>query len=222
MFLSCWSVKGGSGTTVVAASLALLSARKADRPALLVDLAGDAAPALGVSSSGPGVTDWLRAGDDVPATALRRLEIEVAPGVALLPFGESDLPAGVEPARAAAHRLAEVLRADTDRAVFVDAGRVDQSVLGGSVVGESNLSLLVVRPCYLALRRAVAAPQRPTGIVLVDEAERALDVVDIEEALGAPVVAVVPQRPEIARAVDAGLLAGRLPKALASALRRAA
>ena len=40
MLLSCWSAKGGSGTTVVAASLALVLARTTGHDALLVDLGG--------------------------------------------------------------------------------------------------------------------------------------------------------------------------------------
>ena len=39
MFVACWSVKGGSGTTVVSAALAL-SIAATGRDALLVDLAG--------------------------------------------------------------------------------------------------------------------------------------------------------------------------------------
>ena len=46
VLVTCWSVKGGSGTTVVAAALALSLARR-DEGALLVDLAGDVPAALG-------------------------------------------------------------------------------------------------------------------------------------------------------------------------------
>ena len=46
MFL-CWSAKGGSGTTVVSAALALVLSQQ--RPALLVDLAGDALAVLTLS-----------------------------------------------------------------------------------------------------------------------------------------------------------------------------
>ena len=83
-------------------------------------------------------------------------------------------------------------------------------------------SLLVTRPCFLALRRAVAMAVRPTGVVLVSEAGRALTARDIEHALGVPVVAEVPVDPAIARAVDAGLLAARVPRTLQLPLRRVA
>jgi hypothetical protein len=84
------------------------------------------------------------------------------------------------------------------------------------------VSLLVLRPCYLALRRAVAAPFRPSGVVLVREPGRALTRRDVEAVLGVPVRAEVDVDPAIARAVDAGLLTARLPRGLERALRDAA
>ena len=65
MITICWSAKGGSGTTVIATSLGLLTTRS-----LLVDLAGDIATALGLDvGDRPGVLDWL--GSDAPAEHLR-------------------------------------------------------------------------------------------------------------------------------------------------------
>src|SRR5690606_36149716 len=85
---ACWSVKGGSGTTVVAATLALLLARSHDAGVLLVDLGGDVPSALGVSDpDGPGVFEWLAAGDQVPADGLARIETPVLPGVSLVARG---------------------------------------------------------------------------------------------------------------------------------------
>ena len=72
----CWSAKGGSGTSVIAAALALRSA-DFGRETLLVDLDGDQPDVLGVTSEGPGATDWLAAGDDVPVDALAGLEVPV-------------------------------------------------------------------------------------------------------------------------------------------------
>ena len=69
---------------------------------------------------------------------------------------------------------------------------------------------LVTRPCYLAMRRAVAAPYRPHGIVLVIEPDRSLSQRDVEEVIGRPVVATMRIEAATARAIDAGLLtAGR-------------
>lgn len=221
MLLTCWSAKGGSGTTVVAVSLALLVARRSSTPAVLLDLAGDAAAALGLHAAGPGLTDWLAAGPEVPTTALARLGIEVAPNLSLIPLGEA---ADAVTTANDGPRLVDALEAlqRDEVPVIVDAGVPRPNDLGVAAIDVATSSLLVLRPCYLGLRRAIASSHRATGVVLVDEPERALDVADIEDALGTPVVAVVPNRPEIARAVDAGLLAGRLPRALASSLRRAA
>jgi hypothetical protein len=57
MFLACWSAKGGSGTTVVAAALALLAARSVPTGVLFVDFMGDGPAVLGFPS--PQVSVWL-------------------------------------------------------------------------------------------------------------------------------------------------------------------
>ncbi|HYX44837.1 MAG TPA: hypothetical protein VE760_07320, partial [Acidimicrobiales bacterium] len=89
MLIACWSPKGGSGTTVVSAALALVLASAGQT--LLADLAGDVPAALGLSGpGGPGLSDWLAAGRDVPDDALARLEVEVGPRLRLLPRGTAD------------------------------------------------------------------------------------------------------------------------------------
>lgn len=222
MLLSCWSAKGGSGTTVVAAALGLMLG-STGRDVLLVDLAGDLPAALGVTGApGGGLVDWLSAGDDVPADGLARLEVPVAERLRLLPRGEGRLAAS-----ARSSLLARVL-ADDPRAVVVDCGRVpatpdgDEHELALELARSATHSLLVTRPCYLALRRVAAVPVRPSAVVLVAEAGRSLDALDVEQVVGAPVVAQVAVEPAVARAVDAGLLASRLPRGLARALRHAA
>ena len=84
---------------------------------------------------------------------------------------------------------------------------------------DEGINLLVVRACYLALRRALHLDGSPsaTGVVAVLEPGRALDAQDVAAVLGLPVIATIPVRAEIARAVDAGVLADRLPEPLASA-----
>jgi hypothetical protein len=83
-------------------------------------------------------------------------------------------------------------------------------------------SLLVMRPCLASLRRALGAPLRPSGVVVVHEGGRALDAGDVAEVLSVPVVAEVPVDPAVARTVDAGLLLARPPRPLQRGLRHAA
>lgn len=217
MFVSCWSAKGGAGTTVVAAALGLVLAERSAAGVLLVDLAGDLPAVLGVPEpDGPGVATWAAAGSRVPADALARIELAVRPGLSVLPRGEGGC---IDDERAAL--LAGLLDAD-DRTVVVDCGTLAAGASTAVLAAAATTSLLVTRPCYLALRRAVRLPVRPTGVVLVDEPGRALDRADVEAVVGVPVTATVACDPSVARAVDAGLLATRLPRGLQRALRTAA
>ena len=215
MLVACWSSKGGSGTTVVAASLALLLARRQPEGAVLVDLAGDAPAALGLAEpDGPGISGWLSAGADVPADALARLEQPAHPGLSLLPRGQGDL----RPDRADV--LTALLGSDI-RPVVADCG-ADPRGAALAVAAGATRSVLVTRACFLSLRRALIAPLRPSEVVLLTEPGRSLTRLDVEDCIGAPVVAEVAVDPRVARAVDAGLLAVRLPKALARELAHAA
>jgi hypothetical protein len=199
----CWSVKGGSGVTVVAAGLALRAARSA--PSMLIDLCGDLPATLGVPEpDGPGIAEWLRRGVTIRGPLP---QISVGQGLHLVPRGRGALrPFGLDGLTGQA-------------SVIVDAGVIDDPGDARAVaLGRADRSLLVLRPCYLALRRAVRVGIRPHGIVLVAEPGRALGVEDVETVLGAPVVAVVPVDPAVSRAVDAGLLVHRCPTALTQSL----
>ena len=238
MLVTCWSVKGGSGTTVVAAALALLIAPASPGGALLVDAGGgDLAPALGLADPvgaglGSGLDDWLASRAD--GAALRRLEVDAGGGIGLLTGGAATARAGGYGTRSAAAEGHVVAAVDPGRAgdlvaallgdarpVIVDAGDVRRP-LTAPLSAASAASLLVIRPCYLALRRAIESPVRPTGVVLVQEEGRSLRRSDVEAALGVPVRAQIDIDPAVARMVDAGLLGARLPRALARSLRRAA
>jgi hypothetical protein len=169
----------------------------------------------------PGLGDWLAAGADVPADALARLEVDAGPGLRLLAWGDG--PPSVASAAGSAERgevLAAALAAD-GRRVVVDCGTA-ASGAGLALAAAADLSLLVLRPCYLALRRALAAPIRPAGVVLVSEPGRVLSRRDVEEVLGIPVRAEIAYEEAIARAVDAGLLGARIPRTFERALRAAA
>ena len=214
MLIACWSPKGGSGTTVVACGLATLLSRRG--PALVADLSGDASAVLGVAEpSGPGLAEWLAAGPDVAAAALGRLEVDVGAGLRLLAWKPPVPDFRAAPGRADA--LLEALSADP-RPVVADCGSGTVGA-GLALAAGASVSLLVLRPCYLALRRALAAPVRPSGVVLVAEGGRALGRRDVEEVLGVPVRAEVAVEEAVARAVDAGRLARRVPRSLERALR---
>jgi cellulose biosynthesis protein BcsQ len=218
VLISCWSAKGGAGTTVVAAALAVVLARSSAAGALLVDLAGDAPAVLGLPDPGdPGLAGWLLAGADVPADALTRLELDVGNGLSLLPSGSEAIVGQSDRAEV----LTALLAAD-GRPVVADCGRLDRSEVGVALAAGATHSLLVTRACYLALRRASTAAVRPSGVVLVKEAGRALGRADVEQVVGAPVRAEIAVDPAIARAVDAGVLCARLPRGLERALRHAA
>lgn len=216
MLIACWAAKGGSGTTTVVASLGAVLARGGTEGALLVDLDGDLPSVLGISEpDGPGIAGWLAAGPSVATDALVRLEVPVREGLALLPMG-GPLPTAADRAEV----LAAALAADP-RPVVVDCG---SAPVGPrlTVAACAARSLLVVRPCYLAIRRALQAPLRPSGVVVVDEPDRALGPSDVAAALGVPVRAVVTTDRRVARAVDAGLLLDRIPTRMARALGEAA
>lgn len=220
MVTICWAAKGGSGTTVVTAALALRSAS----PSLLVDLDGELPAVLGVGPSDrPGVADWLES--DAGPEQLAELFVDVGRHHRLLPWRSGPPSPEVDRPEVGTDRW-EQLGAWLDRwgaqwdcPVVVDAGtRLPPPPL----VEHATRSLLVTRPCYLAVCRAIALPIRPTGIVLVDEPGRGLRAADVEHALGVPVEATVRVDPAVARAVDAGLLAGRVPRVITRNLRRVA
>jgi MinD-like ATPase involved in chromosome partitioning or flagellar assembly len=220
LLIACWSPKGGSGTTVVAATLGLLLAEELPSGAVVADLEGDVPIVLGMPDPplDRGVRQWLAVSPDVGVDALRRLVVPAdAPGLSVLPAG-----AGVGGAvpEGRADDLVTALSA-LGRPVVCDCGtlRDDAEV---SVAAGATLSLCVVRPCYVALRRALRAPVRPSGVVLVTEPGRSLGRRDVENVIGAPVRAEIELDPLVARAVDAGLLATRLPRGLHRALRDAA
>ncbi len=208
MISVCFAAKGGSGTTVVVGTMGLA----ARSPTWLIDLGGDLPAVLGISEpDGPGALDWLRS--DAPAARLHALTSEVTPGVRLLHRGS----AGPVPSERWAVLAAWLAGQPID--VVVDAGSRPPSP---ELAAVADRVLLVTRACYLALRAAVRCAPAATGVVLVAEPGRSLGATEIEAALGVPVVATVLVDPAVARAVDAGLLASRLPSAMRRAMRAAA
>jgi hypothetical protein len=206
----CWSAKGGTGTTVVAACWAL----EASMPSVLVDIAGDLHLALGIPApSGQGLSDWFES--DAPPRSVLDLAIQLDATTRLIPRGPTPIPYR-------APRWAELGRwmAASDLEFVADAG------LGPTPVGfppgdalvdggrPQARSLLVTRACYIALARAQSLGERPDGIVLIEESGRGLSAADIARSLNAPIVAKIAYDPLIGRATDCGLLAGKLPRSI--------
>jgi len=223
MIISCWSVKGGSGTTVVAASLALLLGEATGEGSLLVDLAGDVPAVLGMPEpTTPGAADWLAAGADVPADGWARLELAAASNVHVVPRGGGPLTPLER-----VDVLCGLLALDR-RTVVIDCGLIGARAREAD--GEAALafaacathSLLVTRGSYVGLRLAQSPPVHPSGVVYVRDIGCGLEAREVSDVVGAPVWAEVASDPAVMRAVDAGLLSHRLPRALERALRRAA
>jgi hypothetical protein len=209
MITVCFAVKGGSGTTVVVASMALT----APRPTLIVDLDGDLPAVLGVPEpDGPGLLDWARSTAD--AGKLSDLAIDITDGVSLLPRGQQG---PVPPERWA--DAADWLHGRTSD-VIVDAGTTPAP--SPSLIAAADRTVLVTRPCYLAMRAAARLEHRPSGVIVIEEPGRALGTTEVVSVVGAPLVASILLDPAIARAVDAGLLLARLPRGLRRVLRPAA
>ncbi len=227
MLLALWSPKGGSGTSVVAAALALVAAGRGETR--LADLNGDQPTILGLLPALPGsswagcspaernlaaegLAGWLSTGPSAPTEWLDDMALPVVPGLSLLPRGDGELETAVPEAGAA---LAIALRDGATTVLDVGTG-VAPAVR--AAVEVADRVLMVTRPCYLALRRAVGDPRlaRSAGAILVDEPGRVLDAGDVAAVLGVPVVGRFHVRTEIARAIDAGVLRDRLPAGLAA------
>ena len=210
MIIWYWSVKGGVGTSVVAAATAIRLA-SADREATLVDLTGDQPALLGMIAgavpSEPGIGDWVAAGDGVAADAIGRLLEDVAPGLRLLRQGTQ--PALDDGRRRLVLALEVLARIGP---VVVDAG-LDPFELRSDLAARHR-PVCVMRSCYLALTRAQRVSGPYDRVVLVEEPGRALRVRDVASAVGASSVERVAWDPRVARSVDAGTIVSMLPPPL--------
>ncbi len=220
MLLAFWSPKGGSGTSVVAAACAVVLAQDYEG-ARLADFGGDQPAIFGLGSEPEtGITDWLAAGSAAPRDALERLTVGVAPGVVLVPRGSVDRALAPVAAAEAGAGIAAMLREGPVPTV-ADVG-VPVTAATRAMVEIADRSIVVLRGCYLALRRAVRSPllDRCAGVVLVEEPGRSLGAREVRDTLDRPVLARVPLRSGVARTVDAGLLASRLPDVVGRPMRR--
>jgi hypothetical protein len=216
MFLALCSVKGGVGTTVLSAAVALAACRAASPPPLLVDLGGDLPTVLGAQEARTGgVAEWSRAAarPDSPARLLQPIGGAGSGRLDLLRRGAGPIDA----ARLA--MLGQILRTEA-RTVVVDVGThrdLDERGPLVSLLDAAERRVLVTGTCVAGLRRARGAPPCFDGVAVVRERHHVLRTADIAAALALPVLAHIERQPSVARAVDAGVLAARLPRALRDA-----
>ena len=209
MFTILSSPKGGTGTSVVAASLAIVSSSSS--PTLLVDLAGDQAAILGLPQPPIGLNDWAngmtyREFDEI--ISLCHDNLYLAP-TGTFDFETLNANAWDKLLRALSLKHSEGCN------IIVDLGRADIPLALRKIV---DTCYLVTRPCYLALRRAVDLETAFSGVIVVNEPDRVLTSRDVESVLKLKCVAEIPYTSEISRRVDSGLLKSRLPMALQSVL----
>ncbi len=218
MWWSFCSPKAGLGTSVVAVATALqLAKAQPSSEVIVADFGGDQPDLLGVDASGrSGIVDWLGSGPDVSTDALRHLLVDVAPGVALLPRGVGRLANNIDP-----HRCFELARAFPRSIVIADLGALEAEPTFATslIAAKGHHTTVVVRACYLALRRASGLPVEFESVVEVVEPGRALSSLDVELVLNRPVTTRIRIDPAIARVVDAGLLAARPPRHLRRAIK---
>ena len=209
MFTILSSPKGGTGTSVVAASLAIVSSSSS--PTLLVDLSGDQAAILGLPQPPIGLSDWAngmtyREFDEI--ISLCHDNLYLAP-TGTFDFETLNANAWDKLLRALSLKHSEGCN------IIVDLGRADIPIALRKIV---DTCYLVTRPCYLALRRAVDLETAFSGVIVVNEPDRVLTSRDVESVLKLKCVAEIPYTSEISRRVDSGLLKSRLPMALQSVL----
>jgi cellulose biosynthesis protein BcsQ len=218
MVITGWSVKGGSGTTVMCAALAATLARSA--PTVLVDLCGDA-PALFGSSTvhRQGLLDWLTADGSVGPETIGNLidQSRRGAGPDLLPASAPDSSDDCFGTLAVhqRQRLEVGMRwlAETYDRVVVDAGSL-RGTHAEIVIGLSTATVLVMRPCTMAVRAALRSKRSVVGAVVVGNGSGSLRAHDVEALLGVPVFGHVPTDRSIPAAVDAGTFGVRIPRQL--------
>ena len=203
MRAALWSPTGGSGVTALSCALALRLSETG--PCTLLDAAGDVQVALGVAlDTSLGLTDWLVAGAGRTADSLLRIAEPVTKSLAVVSLGAT--------------------QASFDASTAIDLTAMESAVidLGRNAVVPVNgaVKLLVIKKCYLAVRRAQNLVQHCDALVVVQEDGRRLSKNDLSEILGKPIAGTVSWDKAVARAVDIGVLQANVPKRLREELDR--
>jgi hypothetical protein len=193
------SPKGGNCTTVTAAAYALLMAARGT-PTVLIDLCGDIPAAVGMAEpTTPGINDWLSESSPLDAQALVTMGTPLKDGLVVVHRGSSFVE-GQPRWSDLAHAISS-----SPINIIIDAGI---SFIPDELRTAVSHITMVVKPCYLSLRRA-SRMQRPSQLFVVCEESRALTVKDVGHVLGMPVTLEIPYTSAISRAVDAGMLPSR-------------
>ena len=199
MLTSFWSMKGGEGASTAAALAA--AGASAGRDALLVDLGSDQTVLFTVGNQAAGIGEWSRTGGGT--WQLEMLQVRASDTLSVLTAGRIGFKWGAE------DTLVDWLR-NRDRPVIVDAGTLDpferdqgdDKEFRRMVVEASHQSLVVTSPTYQALRKASLNKVWTSGAVVVETPYEAVwGAGDVEDGIGAPVVAAVPHFPPLATQV---------------------
>ena len=209
MLMVLSSVRGGVGTSVVSAAIAVLAARDQSRPTYLVDLAGDQTDIFGLAQADIGLDDWTTRAD----RRLTDLAVDIDPQLRLVPSRTA-----LDSTESLDGLVTALEQRRHDTHVVIDAGRLD---LSDPFRELRPTHLLVIRPCYLALRATVSSSRTWDGLVVVRPPDRVLTTRDVVNVTGLPAIAEVDMSADVARAVDAGVFGSRLPGGLERSLRPA-
>jgi len=203
------SPKGGSGTSVVAASLAIVSSSSI--PTLLVDLAGDQSAIMGLPEPPVGINDWA---NGMTHREFEEILITCNDNLHLAPSGSSAIE--IFSTGAWGNLARELMQRESNGVnIIIDFGQGDLPLAFNKL---ADMHFMVTRPCYLSLRRTVNIEQKFSGVIVVQEHDRVLTTSDVESVMKLKCVAEVPYSSEISRRVDSGLLKSRLPVPLHAAL----
>lgn len=203
--IAIYAAKGGQGTTTIAAALAITHAHAGHRT-LLVDTGHDITAVLGHpdNTHQPGLADYITNTNitlaDITTPTIENLDL---------------ITRGNGPIQFDTYTYGLALNGTS----HYDTVIIDTTTDAHPWLNHTDETILVTRPCYLAARRAINLTRRPDHIALINEPARSINATDIATITGAPVTATIPYDPAIARAIDAGLLATRLPRQLTRALR---
>jgi CobQ/CobB/MinD/ParA nucleotide binding domain len=197
------ATKGGQGLTTITAALGVLQAQAGHRT-LLIDTGGDLPAILGKPEPlSVGLADYLID----PNITLDDITVNIGENLDIVTRGTGPIAFTTYTYGLLTGGLGDY-----------DAIIIDARTCADEWNQHADRDVLVTRPCYLAVRRAIHLPQRPTEVVFMTEPGRALSAHDIEVVLGVPIAATVPVDIDTARIIDAGILANRMPQQMARAL----